>query len=245
VTWGRQNEDASRVLDVTARAWLDKWMIVLPDELRATHWSDFPTDKRRSAMLGLSYKHELSPHALVSITFDPVWQWGLLSTPFHRVLTSDSTVTTELLPGMRLRVPLGLRFNHNVEGRMILRLFMRLYADNFGIRSLTAAFDPAINVMDAVKVRPGYRFYVQTASKHFFPFMEADAAQPFRTSDYDLSGFSSHRLSALLSLEPVKGVLRFSKNFWLGALTAGYYRYWRSDGLQAWWVSGEIKWLIW
>lgn len=243
--WGRQSKDLVHGVDLIARAWFDKWMVVLPDELRSTGWKDFPTDKRRSALIGLTYKRELSPRTLFSATLDPQLQWGLLSTPFHRVIRADSVVTTEVLPATRLRLPLSLRINHNVKGRLVTRLFIRLYTDNFGIKSFTASVDPVIGLTRFMKFTPAYRFYSQTGSKYFFPFMEAEVTQPFRTSDYDLSEFSSQRLSALLSLEPLRGVVRLSKNLWLGAVTAGYYRLWRSDGLQAWWVSTELKWLVW
>ena len=243
--WGRENTELTRGLDLMLRAWFDKWMIVLPDELRDSGWNHFGTDKRRAILLGLSYRHELSARSVISATVDPLVQWGLLSTPFHRVISADSVVIAELLPSHRIRVPIGVRFYHNYRGTLITKLFLRLYADNFGIRSVTASAEPVIRVARSFKFISAYRFYAQQASDYFFPTGVVIGSEPFRTSDYDLSEFRSHRASVGIGIEPLRGLARFGSKLLLSGISASYSRYWRSDGLHAWWVSAEVKWLMW
>lgn len=243
--WGRASSDKNQTFDLLVRLYLDKWMIVLPDELRATRWTDFPTDKRRTILMSLNYTQALTPSSLVAVTFDPQFHFGLLSTPFHRVIANDSAVLTELLPNTRLRLPVGLRYNHNFGGRMILKLLARVYEDSYGIRSLTGSAESIIKLGSIIRVAPAYRYYYQTEATHFFPHMIADPTANFRTSDYDLSEFTSHRIKLSLQIEPENGLVRFNKNSWLSGLGVAYNRYWRTDGLRAWWLSGEVRWLVW
>ena len=90
--WGIESGDGNRGVDLSARAFFDKWMIILPDELRILNQDKIETDNRRSYYLSITYFQVLSKRLQSSLTTEFVYQHGLLSTPFHRTFFENSII---------------------------------------------------------------------------------------------------------------------------------------------------------
>ena len=173
-----------------------------------------------------------------SLSGEIVWQNGLLSTPFHRVyFQGQELATIEKLPLNRFKFPLGARLNYFISDFMISRLYYRWYYDSFDILAHTASIDLPIKFGLAFSVYPHYRFHYQRAAKWFAPFQMHEAGVEYYTSDYDLSGFYSHKYGLGIRFSPVYGLGRFRIRpgtvSMLKEIELRAARYVRSDGLKA------------
>jgi hypothetical protein len=243
--WSLASKDQSRLFSVNGRAFFDRWIVYLPVEFRKLPNAFEGTDKRRSYSLGLSYSQIINPRMQAGISAEAVLQSGLLSTPFHRVYTSDDTLNARLekLPDHRFKVPLAVRLNYFLGDQVILRFYYRFYWDDFGIRAHTMSLETPVRIGNALTIFPFYRFHTQTASEYFQAFGKHAPDAVFVTSDYDLSAFRMQKFGAGIQLSPVYGILRFGKRTGSGFfrnMGVRYARYIRSDGLRAWNLTGEF-----
>jgi hypothetical protein len=194
----------------------DKWKLIYPSELRwkyntatSSNEEDDDDDNESSATRNtynglISISQDLTSRMKGSLTFEPTFQNGLLSTPFHRVYFFDSyNHEIEKLPDHRLKFPIGVRLNYFVKPYLIARLFYRYYIDDFGIQAHTASIELPIKPIRALAITPFYRFHTQTASKYFSPFGFHSIEDSFYTSDYDLANIQSNRVGLELRYSPI------------------------------------------
>jgi len=166
-------------------------------------------------------------------------QYGLLSTPFHRVYFDGAdTAVVENLPRYRGKIYLATQLNWFVGKRLILKPYYRFYSDDFGIIAHTFALDAPVKISSRWAIIPFGRIYTQTVSKYFNPYKENLRSSEFYTSDYDLSQFSSYKLGLGVSYVPYTWLGKSSVQF--KEISFRYSYYWRTDGLYAHIISTYI-----
>lgn len=162
-------------------------------------------DDRVSITTSLSWYQVLGPrtHGELGSTF--TYQSGFLETPYNAVVVEDPGLPpnpnlenlargieiVEELPDDRVRAALFGKVRHSLTGRTAVELGSRLYADTWGIASVS--MEPRWYqwwVRERLYTRLRYRFYVQTAADDYDDRFELVESK--RTQDSDLSAFSSH-----------------------------------------------------
>jgi len=224
------------------------------------------TDKKRNTYsASLSFSQILSKNSQFSIFSDVVMQQGWLANPMQRVYFADidnfymgkkkyiSKYTTrknkgvfqladdiERLPDNRLKIPVGIRYNHYVNEKVTIRTYYRYYFDDWGINSHTANIEVPIKLGEKYTLYPSYRFYNQTAADYFAPYEEHLSTEEFYTSDYDLSKFVANQIGIGFKYTDALA----EKHLWklgLKNITFNYNYYQRDTGLSAHIVSFGIK----
>lgn len=237
-SWYHASSDGLSRLSLAWSLFLDTWLVIFPEELRAPGLVSVPTNRRRSFQFSCSWTQPLSPRLRMSATIEPGLQQGLLSTPFHRVyFLNDPLPGIEQLPGWRLKLPIGIRANYSLTAWMVSRMFYRFYWDSFGILGHTISLELPVKPGPFWAIYPFYRFHWQREAKWFREYGQHARTDQYVTSDFDLSGFFSHKLGAGLSLYPIYGIARWRMSsvrigMW-EQLDIRYARYLRSDGLNA------------
>lgn len=210
--------------------------VIYPVELRDRDWVG--STRRNTFTLSVSLSQNLTPKANISLFSDVVLQQGLLATTFHRVyFIGQDEPKVETLPKQRWKLPLGVRFNYFIGNWAILRTYYRYYWDTFGIQAHTASVEVPFKIGAFFSLYPFYRYYYQTSADYFAPFQAHSLEETYFTSDYDLSGFNSHKIGLGIRFYPVRGIFRY-KNPLLGkrklrGLDFRYAYYDRSTGLFA------------
>ncbi len=202
--------------------------LIYPEELRYQDW--FKTKKRQSYNLKLSFTGVINKRNIIGVFPEFSFQYGLLSTPFHRVYFKDSAVAVERLPGSRVKFGLGLKLNSFCGSRLILRNSMSLYTDDFGILSLALENETAIKLSDKLSLTPFFRIYSQRGSMYFAPYRVHEKNEEFYTSDYDLSDLYTIKPGLGLRFQPLKNI---GKHFYWQEFNLRYSYYSRSNGLYA------------
>lgn len=248
VSYSKSSKKDDRSITFSASAFLDNWVVIFPEELRAPGVSSVPTDRRRSYSLNITGQQIISRKTQAEVAIGLALQEGLLSTPFHRVYFNDIiSPRIEKLPTKRWKVPISARLHHFIGGGVMSRLDYRFYYDSFGILAHSAMAEFPIRISPAFSVAPFFRYHTQTASDFFAPHAEHDTSATYYTSDYDLSGFSSIRTGLGVVWGPVNGLIRWKMPF-TGKRRSGYLReiglrgsiYRRSDGLNAWMIAMNL-----
>ena len=232
-------------------------------------FSEATNKSRNSYSVSLGLSQILSKRAQVSIFADVIAQSGLLSTPYHRIYfsdrpnfyigddparianyTSSSNVgvyqladDTEQLPGRRLKIPVGMRFNYYLNEIISLRSYYRFYSDDWGITGHTASLELPIKVSARFTLYPTYRFYNQTASDYFAPYEQHVSTSTYYTSDYDLSQFSSQQYGIGVKYNDIFTKFKILK-YGLKTINLRYNHYSRSDGLKANIISTGFKFVL-
>lgn len=239
------NKSKSRELSLLLQSYFDnllwydggKWNeLVYPEELRNKEWFDIYHRNSYNASFGI-YQ---TLNRKMAIGFYPgiSYQEGLLSTPFHRVYFTDKSERVENLPRHRLKVPIGLQLNSFVGKRCVVRTNYRYYWDDFGIVSHAVTIEVPVKITSAITLTPFARFYSQTAVDYFKPYGEHDTSQPFYTSDYDLSEFTS--VKSGLGFRRTASSPRNRHMF--KAVEVRYALYHRSDGLLSHTITLFLNW---
>ncbi len=220
---------------------------------------------RNSYSVSLSFSQILTKNSQFSLFFDVVQQNGWLSNPMQRIYFSDrpnyyvgnsasiSNYTSkenidvfqladdiERLPGSRIKIPIGMRYNHYINEKLTLRAYYRYYFDDWGINSHTANIELPIKISDKFTLYPTYRYYQQTAADYFAPFESNLSTQDFYTSDYDLSKFDSNQYGLGIKYSDILAKTEVF-NFGLKSIDLRYNSYSRSDGLNSGIISFGIK----
>lgn len=189
----------------------------------------------------------INERTTLSAIADITHQWGLLSTPFHRVYFNDGItdeqykeVRVEHLPDKRTRAAVGVNVRRHLNYRLIARGGLRLYADNWGMTAYSAHVDLPIRITPALRVVPGYRFSWQSGVKHFVGYaVAAPNSREYYTSDRDLARFTMHKPSVEVRWSPLQRVLNIPSTdrtrtvFSIDAISVRWSAYDRSDGLTA------------
>jgi len=202
--------------------------LVYPVELRNREW--FTEYRRQSFNLNLSYQQTINERMIIAFFPGISYQYGLLSTPYHRAYFKDSTERVENVPDKRLKIPLGLQLNSFIGDRYILRLYYRFYKDDFGITAHTFNTEFAVKMRPNLTLTPFIRLYTQEAASFFKPYRQHDPQQQFYSSDYDLSKFNSYELGMEGRLA---GIGKGEKNIYTNNMSLRYSFYHRSDGVHA------------
>lgn len=203
------SRDGNRSFGLAAQAFIDKWEVIYPRELRTQQW--VTTDQRRSYSLSASFSSVINKRMQASISADVVAQSGLLSTPFHRVyFTNQTEARVERLPFNRLKIPIGLRLNYYVNDFLLLRGYYRFYWDDWGITGHTFSIEAPVKLNRFFSVYPFYRYHTQSEANYFAPFGEHTGEFQYYTSDYDLSNLSSHQYGLGLRYSPAEGIGAFT-----------------------------------
>lgn len=241
------NPAKNRELALRLQVFLDTWIVIFPEELRAPGLVSLPTDKRRSYNLSANFSQVINSRLQASVTGELVVQQGLLSTPFHRVFFQNQEMPDiERLPGVRIKYPVGLRLNYFPVDFLIVRTYYRFYYDSWDLMAHTFNLELPLKPNPFFSIFPYTRLHYQKASRFFAPFAQHLNTEEFYTSDYDLSGFGSVKVGLGVRYAPVFGLLRFKrKNGKIGLLKsiearASIYR--RSDGLRAWTAGLNLGW---
>ncbi|MCD8444006.1 DUF3570 domain-containing protein [Tenacibaculum finnmarkense] len=194
----------------------------------------YNVDDRLTSALGVNYAFNINKRMNALVGVDGIYQSGLLSTPFYRVYFRDGiqdeyakTVAVEKLPNERLKLAIYGRYNYFVNKLLIVRTSARLYADNWGVNSLTLGVDAPIKIKPWVSVMPFYKFHTQTAADHFAGYGQHELSTEYYTSDFDLSNLYSNKFGASARIVPFKQFLGIK------SIDVRYTKYLRSDGLSA------------
>jgi Protein of unknown function (DUF3570) len=195
-----------------------------------------PSKPRVTGTAELSFSQVINQRMQGIIIVDGVAQGGYLGLPFHRVYFKDGSPAIENLPSERFKLPIGVRLNYFLGGRIILRSYYRYYADSWGIRANTASLEVPYKITPFVSLSPFYRYYQQTAAKYFAPFEVHTEADQYYTSNYAYSAFTSHFFGMNLRLAPPKGI---SGN--LRSLELRYGHYIQSTNLHSDVISIDLE----
>ena len=227
-------------------AYLDKYMCILPSELRplgypsGSHGDQAGIDyKPRNTFSGsFSIAQVVNQRLQVMGIIEPGFQEGMLSTPFHRVYFTNGNHTTEKLPSTKLKLPIGLRVSYFGGDKLVVRGFYRFYVDDWGMVAHTANIEIPYKISPFFSVMPFYRLNNQSAVKYFNKYGAHDSSEQFYTSDYDLSKFISEFVGVGLRMAPPGGIAHVV-NWNSMELRYGYYH--RSNGMVGHSVSLQIK----
>ncbi len=233
--YARTSKDDNREFSIQLQSYFDTWNVIYPVELRPPNGAYSGQDEhpqifkpRDSYSASLSYSHVINKRLQVALLLDLISQTGLLATDYQRVYFIDHSVGIEHLPGTRFKIPIGVRANYFLGDRVVLRLYLRYYQDDWSIRAYTTNIESPIKLNAFISVSPFYRFYVQSAAPYFSAYGTHSVSETYYTSDYDLSAFSSHFLGTGIRFAPEHGV--FKIKHW-SSLELRYGHYIRSTGL--------------
>lgn len=244
--WGKESRNGNRGVDLSARIFFDKWMIILPDELRIINQDRIETDNRRSYYFSFTYFQILTKRLQTSMTSEFIYQRGLLSTPFHRAFFENSIIPrVEKLPEERFKFPIGFRLHYFWGDMIILRLHYRYYYDTFGIYTNTVSLETPLKISSFFTIYPFYRFHSQEHSKYFREFGHHPSGAEYYSSDFDLSSFESHKLGLGLRYTPLFSITKLKMPFSRRALNLKsfdlrYANYQREDGLKTFLISTHL-----
>lgn len=202
--------------------------LIYPSELRDREWYDVV--KRNSYNANLGFSQVINERNVFGISGLLSLQNGLLETPFHRIYFSDGSLAVEQLPPERYKGALSLKLNSFIKGNLILKNSVSGYSDNFGIQGFAVENETALKLNPKWTLHGNARFYSQTASNFFAPYMQHDVNQNYYTSDYDLSAFNSIRIGLGVKHSPFKYTKK-NRRFDSATLKYNYYR--QSNSLAA------------
>ncbi len=236
--WAKNSVDNNRELSLRASIFLDTWQAILPAELRPSNYgSGAENDRvrvdekpRNSYNLAVSLSQVVNKRLHLMVIAEPSFQQGLLSTPYHRVYFTDGSLTTERLPGTRLKLPIGVRANYFYGDRMIVRAFYRFYADDWRMVAHTANLEVPVKITPFLSVSPFYRFHTQTAVQYFRAYGQHNPTLLYHTSDYDIGAITTHFVGAGVRIAPPGGIMGL--RHW-NSLELRYGHYVRSTGMTA------------
>ena len=164
-------------------------------------------DNRFSLAGTVSHYRVINPTTHADIGFTLSNQSGFLETPYNAVVLEDpmlppnpnlennarGTEITEELPDTRTRGALFGRIRHSLKPGSSVELGGRLYADSWGVTSVSLEPRYYRAISDRVRMRLGYRFYTQTEADDFGEeFLASDPTPDERTQDSDLADFYSN-----------------------------------------------------
>lgn len=237
----RVSKNNNHRIGISANAYFDDWVMIFPEELREDK-SNFPSkDYRNSYSLVLHGNSVLNKRTIFHWDLGGTMQNGLLSTPFHRVYFSDTSASgLEILPDQRIKAPIAMGVNMFLFHFLVLKPHYRFYADNFGIRSNTFSINSVVKINPYLSLKGSFRYSIQNGSKYFNEYAQASILDQYRTSDYDLSSFTSNYYNLGLCYAPLKSILTF-KRLSIKMIEFRFASFQRSNGLRSNLYSFYIK----
>lgn len=243
--FSQKTKNRSGELTAKAQVYLDKVSLILPTELRppgspvgGEGENNYDKTSRNSYSGSLSYTQIINQRLQIAFLLDVIYQQGYLSLPFHRVYFANNSVHQENLPDTRMKIPVGFRANYFIGDKIILRSYYRYYHDDWGLNAHTVDLEVPVKITPFLSVSPFYRYYSQTAAKYFAPYKVHTAADPYYTSNYDVSKFNSNFYGAGFRITPPNGVFGIKR--W-NMLELRYGHYTRTTGLNSDIISLNVK----
>jgi len=240
ITENKNSEFAAKL-----QAYLDKWKVIYPIELRPQGYGTGGEDggsvgsqPRNSFSVLVSYSQVINTRLQATLIIEPTYQQGLLATKYQRVYFTDGSEQAETLPDKRFKIPLGIRANYFLGDRFIIRSYYRFYTDDWGLRAHTIDLEVPVKITPFFSLSPFYRFYTQKGIKYFAPYGMHQSNNTYFTSDYDLSKFTSNYFGMGIRIAPPKGVLGIQQ---LNSLELRFGHYIRSTDLNSNIVSLHLK----
>lgn len=246
----RISPDKNTQFDLKLQAFLDRWKVILPVELRPPGYGSGSEEEggrvdhkpRNSFSASFSLSQVFNQRLQAALIVEPSYQHGLLATKYQRVYFNSNfpvgvgrdlnifNERSENLPGTRYKLPVAIRVNYFAGDRFIIRTFYRYYMDNWGINANTAELEIPVKLTSFVSISPFYRFNSQQGTKYFAPYGKHVTDETYYTSDYDLSTLQSNFFGAGFRLAPPKGVFGYQH---LASLELRFGHYIRSTGLHS------------
>jgi hypothetical protein len=235
----KASKNNNREFAIKGKYYFDYWKLIYPFELRngTIHLN---TNIRQSLNISLIGSCFLTKRMSFSLNSDFVAQYGLLSTPFHRVYFNDNSAAfVEQLPTLRFKVPVGVRHNWSIGSRLILRNHYRFYWDTWGVQSHTIKSELVIKASSDLRLYPFYRYHIQTAANYFGEYKTIESSESHFTSDFDLSELSTQKYGLGISYAPTFGIkkwksaLRKNKHSMFKEINLRFIHYERSDRFTA------------
>jgi len=263
--YSKLSKDENKEFSIKGSYYLDSWKLIYPIEHRNGNVAILDNNLRHSFNLSIVESWVMTKRMSASVNLDLVAQNGLLSTPFHRVYFSDYNMDefgnpldskaslinsqVEKLPSFRFKLPIGVRYNYYIADFLILNAYYRFYWDTWNVMGNTFQIDLPIKIKNFMRIYPFYRFHYQTGANYFAPFGDHLNTEPYYTSDFDLSSFTSHKFGLGLGISPLYGVFNFKSKDrkttnMLKSIDFRYAHYIRSDGLTANLYSIGLNYLI-
>lgn len=237
--WGWQSPDRNTRVSARIRVYFDQVKIILPIELRtletggltgAPNQYDYPWRRRHTWQGTFTWSGVVHKRLQWSAILDPSFQSGFLGLPFHRIYFSNGVLSTEKLPRSRFKLPIGFRASYFAGDRFIFRPFYRFYLDDWGMRAHTAELELTVKLTPFLSLSPFGRVHHQSGIRYFAGYREHDLKEPYYSSNFDLSGFTSYFSGMGLRYHPLKGLFG-DRRFPSAELRYGHYT--RSNGLDA------------
>lgn len=193
-------DDKNATFKISANAFFDTI-----DIIRFDGTQNEGTDNRNTFSTTAAWYQVIDPNTHGELGLTLSFQSGFLETAYNAVVIEDSTLPpnpnlenmakgteiAEELPNSRVREALFGKVRRSLGPSTAIELGGRLYADSWGITSITV--EPQLHqwlVDDVLSARLRYRFYTQTEAddfkEHFY------AIEKFRTQDSDLGKFNSN-----------------------------------------------------
>lgn len=239
ISFAQKTKDRNGEFTARLQAYLDQVKMIAPVELRNDPETKSSGSSSRNTFVGsLSYSQIINQNFQLLFQAEIVSQQGYLALPFHRVYFADGSVHQEKLPDSRIKIPLAVRGSYFIGDNIIVRGYYRFYTDNWDITSHTASIEVPVKLSPFFSVSPFYRYYTQTAAKHFKAYQMHTALSEFYTSNYDLSKFNSSFMGLGFHIAPVKGILGIQR---LTMLEIRYGHYIRSTNLDSDIISINLK----
>ena len=234
----RVSKDKNTQFDLKLQAFLDKWLVILPVELRPPGYGsgsqkdNRPLDHkpRNSYSASFSLSQVFNSRLQGSIIVEPSYQHGLLATKYQRDYFTDGSARVENLPDNRYKLPIGVRLNYFAGDKFVVRTFYRYYMDNWGMTAHTAEIEIPYKISSFLSVGPYYRYNNQQGTRYFTPYGLHSSSDVYYTSDYDLSTLQSHMIGADFRTTPPKGVFGYQH---IASLELRYGHYMRSTNLNS------------
>ncbi|MEO9146320.1 MAG: DUF3570 domain-containing protein [Ginsengibacter sp.] len=222
----RLSHNKNTQFDLKLQAYLDRWTVILPLELRPPVYGSGSDDDERpvdyrprnSYSASFSISQVINTRLQVLITAEPSWQHGLLATKYQRVYFNADFAKgvgpngnvynerSENLPDNRYKLPVAVRVNYFLGDHYIIRTFYRYYIDNWGIQAHTAEIEIPVKLTSFISISPFYRYNNQKGTHYFAPYGQHNIDETYYTSDYDLSTLTSNFIGANFRIAPPKGV---------------------------------------
>jgi hypothetical protein len=180
--------------------------------------------ERSSLTASAGVTQVLTPSTVVGVNYGLTVQSGELGNTWNSVPLAIGDRGPELLPPERVRHALVVRASQFLPWNGALKLYYRLYVDDWGLAAHSAEGQIMQRISPALYVGALYRFHTQTGVSFFTPL--AGPAATLRTADSDLARLDSQTIGGKVVLDlPVDAPMRVLH------FEVGYERYFRTNNL--------------
>ncbi len=167
----------------------------------------------------------LTPTTIVNVSYGLTVQRGQLGNTWNVVPLASGKLGPELLPKERLRHALVGRASQFLPWNGAVRLYYRVYRDDWGITAHSAEVTLTQRLAPFVYLAALYRFHHQSGADFFTTL--APLEQSLRTADSDLAFLDSHTIGGKVVFDvPLQSEIRVLH------FDLGYERYFRTNDLQ-------------